>query len=289
MAIKVALLALLLSVCLAEEVLTPFGYRPAECVKTVPHDATIRETETGVEVTHVDGTVEIHVPSDSCHADNINGRTAARRQLSSGFPVINGWLDYAGWYPPSGENNLQRFTANYTVPGNPPTTGQQVLFYFIGMQNNDDPNAVNILQPVLTWGNQGLTGWNAASWACCPKNITFQSPTITGFKAGSEVGGIIERMSADTWKITFSFGDMTSILNAQVGDYQYNWADVTQEVYNVEKCDQFATGPITFSNLELWDNQMKQIVPSWTKTGGTVCKGSTTVAGDKITIMHSTR
>ena len=39
----------------------------------------------------------------------------------------------------------------------------------------------------------------------------------------------------------------------------FNWADVTLEVYGVHGCDQFAAGPMTFSDIKLWDVDMKPI------------------------------
>jgi len=201
---------------------------------------------------------------------------------------INGWLDYGGWYPPTGENNLQSFSSTYIVPGNPPNKGGQVLFYFIGMQDNDAPTAVNIIQPVLTWGN-GFQQWYVQSWACCPSNITVNSPPVFGLIPGSQVLGNIVRVSDSTWKIDSAFNGKHTTLNAQVGDYQYNWADVTLEVYSVTACNQFASGPMTFSGLVLKDAQQATLSPTWKLTGATQCSGNIKVI-DATTqqITHST-
>jgi len=204
------------------------------------------------------------------------------------FPPINGWLDYGGWYPPTDENNLHDFTAVYTVPGDPPTDSNQVLFYFIGMQNNAYPQ-VNILQPVLTWGN-GIDGWNLASWDCCPKNITVQSKSITGFLAGDKIDGYINRVSDDTWRINsvIEKSGANTTLTAQVGTYLYDWADVTLEVYSVSSCPEFAKGSMTFSNLALKDAQGDTLTPKWTFTGATECSGNIKQNPDgTITITHA--
>jgi len=296
MMLRVAfVLGVLVTLSLGKQVLTPQGYRPAECVLTVPSGSTFRETDTGVEITHVDGSIEHHVPAQACHEDDILTKYAKSRSAVSPadkvdadpFPEINGWLDYAGWYPPytSGESNLQRFISNYTVPGNPPLDSDQVLFYFIGMQDND-ASAVNIIQPVLTWGN-GMDGWNAASWACCPKNITVQSTTMVGFQAGDVLGAMIDRVSPSTWRITTSWKGQETTLMAQVGDYQYNWADITLEVYTVQTCNEFATGPATFTNLAMWDKDGMLLTPDWTLTGSTQCQGSITLTKDGAVIQHT--
>jgi len=203
------------------------------------------------------------------------------------FP-LNGWLDYGGWYPPTGESNLNEFTSIYTVPGDPAADRGQVLFYFIGMQDNAYA-AVNILQPVLTWGN-GVKGWNLASWDCCPKNITVQSKTLTGFGAGDTIKGTIKRIDDATWFIdsTVVKTGANTTLYSEVGDYLYNWADVTLEVYSVTACDEFAKGPMTFSSNVIKDVQGATITPNWSLTKASDCSGVIKVVDSQtVTITHN--
>jgi len=161
------------------------------------------------------------------------------------------------------------------VPGNPPvTTDGQTLFYFIGFQDNDVPSAVNIVQPVLTWGN-GHTQWYAQSWACCPANITVSSPAVFGLNPGSQLVGTIVRASPSTWTIvsTVAATGKRTTLNAQVGDYQYNWADVTLEVYTISDCQDFAPGKAYFNKLRMTDSQGQVLTPQWQFTPTTECGG----------------
>jgi len=276
------------------KVLTPFGIRSAQCVLEVESGSQIAATAGGLKVTERSSTGQIlserlvTVPEECNHDGFVENYLQNRR--SGSFPPINGWLDNAGWYPPSGQNNLHDFTATYTVPGNPPSDSGQVLFYFIGMQNNAYPGAVNILQPVLTWGN-GIKGWNLASWDCCPSNITVQSKSITGFGAGDLILGYINRVNNDTWKINsvIQKTGANTTLTAQVGTYLYDWADVTLEVYGVSDCPQFAQGPMTFSKLVLTDAQGQTLNPGWSFTGATQCSGAIKQTDSTtITITHST-
>jgi len=272
--------------------LTPYGLRPKSCVLEVGSGSRVEEIPEGLKVTtEIDGHIveKIITPPQECHEDNIIERYNAMRrgEKVEGPGAYNGWLDNAGWYPPAGENNLDSFVSTYTIPGNPPTNNGQVLFYFIGMQDNAY-SAVNIIQPVLTWGN-GSPGWNAASWCCCPKNITVESKTIPGLQAGQHLVGTIARQNADTWMIdtkVVETGQNTTLF-AAVGDYLYDWADVTLEVYNIVTCDQFATGPMTFSGLTLKDVQQQVLAPTWQITGSTLCNGKETQSGSTITIVHS--
>jgi hypothetical protein len=277
--------------------ITPFGIRPTQCVLEVPSGSHVYEHPSGVRVlSPMPGSNQlvetIHTVDPACHQDNIVEKMHARRKVreqADAFP-INGWLDYGGWYPPTGQNNLDSFVSTYTTPGNPSApNGPEVLFYFIGMQNNAYPNAVNILQPVLTWGN-GVSGWNLASWDCCPSNITVKSTTITGFGAGDTIVGTIKRQDASTWIIDslITKTGKNTTLYSHVGNYLYDWADVTLEVYNIVSCADFANGPMTFSNLLLKDAQQQALTPSWQLTGATDCSGKITVSGNTAVIQHST-
>jgi len=256
------------------QVLTPYGPRPKACVLEVPSGSRIIEEEGGVRVRHADGEF-FYAAAQECHEDNAVGKylEAKEKKQVPGLGTVNGWLDYTGWYPPAGENNLDSFTSTYTVPGNPTSNTGQVLFYFIGIQDNAYPS-VNILQPVLTWGN-GLSGWNFASWDCCPSNITVQSKSIGGVVAGDKLAGTIKRLDADTWYIdtTLLRTGQNTTLYPQVGSYLYNWADVTLEVYYVNTCQEYAVGPMTFNSLTLKDVQQQVLTPSWQFTPTTNCNG----------------
>jgi len=282
-------------------VITPFGVRPAECVLEVANNAFVKPVGTRLEITEKTDkgdVVRYHTPDPKCHRDieDILKKAQMKRGLTEpkqqkrDSSDVQGWLDYAGWYPPTSESNLQSFTSTYVVPGTPPvTTDGQVLFYFIGFQDNDDPGAVNIVQPVLTWGN-GYTQWYAKSWACCPSNITVSSPPVFGLNPGSQLGGTIARASPSTWAITstvLSSGQKT-VLNAQVGDYQYNWADVTLEVYQISDCQDFAPGKAYFNKLVMKDSQGQVLSPDWEFTPQSECGGEIDqVSPTSIYIQHS--
>jgi hypothetical protein len=271
-------------------VITPFGIRPEKCVLQVPSGSTVSEGDGVLLVQKPDSLdiEEVAVPAE-CHQDipEIHARMIQRKKDPRPDLDINGWLDYGGWYPPQADSNLNKFTVSQTVPGNPPTpNGGQVLFYFIGMQDNDD-SAVNIIQPVLTWGN-GYNQWYLESWACCPSNITVNSAPLFGLQAGSVFQGVIVRSSPSTWTIDSIFNGQHTTLNAQVGDYNYNWADVTLEVYNVVSCSDFAPGQAVFNDLALSDAQGDVLTPQWSFTGATDCSGTIQqTSANSVFIQHS--
>jgi len=274
----VVVLLALLSLCSAKTVLTPFGERPEECVLEVPSGATVtpngKELLIRIPATETSDEVLTSYMSPDICSEDISSIHKKRILREFKPEETNGWLDYVGWYPPSGENNLKTFTSTYVVPNDPTNNnGNQVLFYFIGMQDNDSPSALNIIQPVLTWGN-GYNQWYVKSWACCPSNITVSSPPIFGLVGGSTLQGVISRESASTWKIDSIFNGQHTTLNAQVGDYIYNWADITLEVYYVNNCVDFAKGKAYFNALAMTDAQGQSLNPSWQNdSGNTLCGG----------------
>jgi len=297
----------LLPVAYTKIVLTPFGYRPQECVIEVPHGSTVIPGEGDQLVITTPSTTE-NAPAEvsyytaPAHCGDDMQRIYEKRVLRKPVDVekdiigdddvgdpkaTNGWLDYVGWYPPQGENSLKSFTATYVVPMDPQNkSGTQVLFYFIGMQDNDSPSALNILQPVLTWGN-GYNEWYIKSWVCCPKNITVSSPPVFGLTGGSQFNGIISRESPSTWLVDSNFNGKHTSLNAQVGDYIYNWADVTLEVYSVNNCVDFAMGKAYFNALVLTDSQGQTLSPSWQNlSGATLCGGSIVPNGQNSYVIE---
>jgi len=286
--VALATLSLLCCALAANTVITPFGVRPHDCVVTVPSGSTVSEGPgDSVKVSHPTFGEYFHQVPSHCGNDIEAVRSKFQAKRLGKAQVGDGWLDNAGWFPPNGENNLLSFTSTYVVPGNPPSAASQVLFYFIGMQDDDAPSAVNIIQPVLTWGN-GHQQWYVQSWACCPKNISVNANPVFGLSAGSSVDGIIARISDSTWKIDSVFNGAHSTLNAQVGDYNYNWADVTLETYSVAGCSQFGPGRAYFNNLLLKDSQGATLNPGWQFTGATERGGRIVQSGaNQIFIEHT--
>jgi len=261
---------------------TPHGMRPVECVLEVPSGSSVGEENGHVRITapaELGGAVTYYKAPEICHTylPQRHGGVAIDEVTpvegpTPDFPPINGWLDYGGWYPGKPDNNIQAMSATYTVPNNPNSNTGQTLFYFIGIQDNSSP-AVNILQPVLTWGN-GLSGWYVESWACCPTNISVHSSPVMGLKPGTTMTGLVQRQNADVWEINSSYNGKNTTLYPDIGGYNYNWFAATEEVYNVGNCNQFAHGPMTISKMVLTDKQGQTLTPKWTLTGATQCGGS---------------
>jgi len=273
---------------------TPWGERPSQCVVEVPHSSTLVHLQDSVGLRDAEGNVEIVNVPDACRDDDVMRKMHSRHRGQQDNFSTNGWLDNKGYTDNSG---FSKFTGSFNVPSNPPNPQQpETLYYFFGMENLIG-GPVNILQPVLTWGDEtegAVGGWSIWSWACCPSYITFNSKNVGGLQEGMLVDGVIQRDNSDTWTVDTSFVDLAgqrhnSTLVAEVGAYTYNWADVTLEVYNVTSCDQHSPGKVTFQNLELYGSNGEQLAPQWSGADSSECGGVVTVEDQgTISIQHNT-
>lgn len=303
---------------------TPFGHRPAECVVEVPDGSHVEEHEGRLRVSHpVLGERLYEVPA-SCHEERHQPRRRVRapawgqrcdlnpagKNCSCDAPPCtcaalpcNSWIDNAGlWTHPQA---LGGFSAVYSVPATPPASGPgQCLFWFIGTENTDGlprhgvmpAPGRTILQPVLTynpsgWCQNSSTGWCMSSWNCCPANVTTHSPYLLDVKPGETYFGMFNQTSPGVFEVVSrntKTGKQTALKASGVGRL-FNWADVTLEVYDITSCALFASGPVTFSQMELWDTEAKPIASSdWLLTSPKPCGGSVTRVGVRtIAIQHS--
>jgi len=287
-AIVLAFLALAASAIPKGFVPTPFGLRPKQCVhRSVGNNVLLKPTKEGVQVVHANGTLLNFLPAlPECIAWEEKmraGREMRRNGTRVGFSPLDGWLDNAGYYPPS---LVGTFQGNYLVPPSP-YDGSQVLFYFIGTENFQTGVGVTILQPVLTWGN-GIDGWSMASWNCCPSGQSHESNPITGFGSGNTLYGQIVNPNNGNWNVVSGFGSQQTVLTVADAGRTFDWTDVTLETYSVASCNEFPNGPMVFSSMSMTLQGGGQVTPSWSPTGATECNGQMTVnSPSTITISHN--
>jgi len=257
---------------------TPHGYRPQECVVEIPGGATFFESEGGLAIDHADGRREMIPVHPACHTDDVALKMAHRRDLASsatGNATVGQWMDNAGYTYASG---YSKFSGSYNIPTDPDVGKEQILYYFIGLENTDG-GPLTILQPVLGWVNGE---WTLASWACCPSNISTTSRELSGLSAGQIVEGNIVRTGSSTWKIDSTVNGQTTTLQPTVGSYNYVWADVTLEIYSISGCDEYSSGTVHFTDMQLAGSGGEAVTPAWTQPGGSDCQG-------KVDILDPTR
>ena len=273
---------------------TPCGVRPAACVREAPVGSKVRfatEADGGdfdFVLHHSDGRRERIVVPEVCHAfaaaSSIRpAQNGAASATLAPRTIADGWIKSAGVYQMDPSQLIESFSGRFTVPPRPTAPQRpETLYYFIGLEDRTQGKLTTIHQPVLTWGDQTEGGlyndtWHLWSWTCCPKNLTWHSPDIAGFAPGDTIYGSIAKVGADTWRIDSAWQDAASggsgawhntTLTSQVGGYNYNYADVTLEVYNLTSCDQMSTGSVAFTDLELLTSGGNRWTPStWYPSG----------------------
>jgi len=251
---------------------TPCGKRLKECVREAPQQSIITFSSSNeahdFNILHHNGTIEKYTVPQSCH-DYFNTLAPKKQPLQQKTPnlptsstVPNGWIESAGVYRMDPTNTIHSFDASWTVPSKPKSPQRpETLYYFIGLEDRTQGKFTTIHQPVLTWGDQTEGGlysneWHLWSWTCCPKNLTWHSPDIAGFQPGDTIYGEITKIDAETWKINGGWKESNgtwhnTTLLSQVGGYNYNYADVTLEVYNITDCEQMSNGDVLFEDLHL--------------------------------------
>jgi len=252
---------------------TPQGVRHPECVVEVPDTSLMKVVDNGVELHHVDGSVQRITTPDNCHQDAVALKMAGGAQP-------NQWIDEATYTYNAGIDKMTGYNNIPDAPQSAPGTD----YWFLGIQNNEG-GPVNIVQPVLTY--RGAEGWTAASWICCPSNISTTGPTIGPFNEGDRMYGSMERVNSDTWQVDTVINGETSTIKGQVGTFKYNWAVATFEDYGVSQCSQLPTKAVTFDTIKLYDSSNNIIHPQWGESGTTMCNGRTTCSDENTcSIQH---
>jgi len=155
-------LLLLCSFTFGDYSLTPYGYRPNECIHRVPDGSHIIDIdkETGFIIVHPDGRRELHPPcAVNFHNESLDGE---------------GWQVWTKYFTENNKTDVNSFLANFTVPEPVREYAHQTIFIFPGLQNIDwvPPNPrpqvpFAIIQPVLQYGSSVAGGgklWSLASW-----------------------------------------------------------------------------------------------------------------------------
>ena len=268
----------------SETEVTPFGRFLSHLVHSHPAGSVVKKNDDGTgTVTYPDGTVKQIAASDT---------TSVKRPSAAGLPIKHSWINFASFYTSPRTLEVASFKGNMVVPENPKNTEGQILYYFTGIQDNDS-EPVTILQPVLGFnGNGGHKGWSLASWNCCVSSQPQKSNVITGIQPGDTIYTEISVSVKDgksIYTVEGTWKDQVASLSFDSGDEVFNWPNVTLEVYDIDECSQFATGPMTFFDLELLTLQGDTIPTIWEVNGqGAACGTELTVQPDRvITIEQS--
>ena len=199
------------------------------------------------------------------NSKNLPGGTAT--------PEINGWVENANITTGYVTESYGALIATWTVPPHPRANDGQVLYFFPGLEDIQDPQT-SILQPVLGW-YQGQ--WTLASWNCCLNGIITNSPAVS-VDPGDEIYGSITNtcppgtLSCPTWNVLsvdLSTGENTTLSNTPSQGQVFNWAfGGVLEAYYVVACDDLPSDrQISFDRITVFDQDLNPLYDqSWSKS-----------------------
>ncbi|KAL4432946.1 hypothetical protein ABPG74_014460 [Tetrahymena malaccensis] len=255
-----------------EYIQTPFGLMLKECVQNVPSGTFVEELEDG----------SIHLTNDQ---QNFAKKILKSDRCSQRNPTLNlkQWIDNGGYWLPNGLS-LSSFEGNYRVPNNPQTTNNQILYYFIGSQNNDHTGQT-IIQPVLTYNK----GWLFQSWNCCPKGQAINASPVYGVNPYDTIYGSVTVQNNVVTITSKNKAGQSSVLQVAQNTRFFNWIDATLEVYNISACSNFPTDYIEYSNLKVILSNGQIAKPEWINDyGNSQCNGKLTIINPStIKIQHN--
>ncbi|ETO35566.1 hypothetical protein RFI_01500 [Reticulomyxa filosa] len=124
---------------------TPYGKFPKDCVHVAEeNDAFIKPVEGGVWAIYRSGRRVFHPELPHC----VENLKKIRQSRPKGLQILTEWEDYASATMPE---QMGVFTAEYTLPSaSPDANGGELLYFFIGMQNDAQAD-VTIIQPVVSF------------------------------------------------------------------------------------------------------------------------------------------
>jgi hypothetical protein len=209
------------------QVLTPFGYRDADQVHTVPQ---------GYELAVMpDGHIRMENPTTGDHTDFPKPAAANADRVPF---TDNGWITFASWYNQY-TTPIAYFHTYWSVPPEPATYNGQTLFQF----NSIEPASGDaILQPVLQYGVSAAGGgqyWAIASWYVTGNQgyVSSLNYVTPGTFLDGEIGLLARRKNHFSYTCEF-YNYSTTILTVRRIP-QLVWATETLEVYGVNECTDF--------------------------------------------------
>jgi hypothetical protein len=213
------------------------------------------------------------------------------------LPEFSGWLENANVTTGSPTRSYGALIATWHVPPHPKATDGQVLFFFPGLEDIDNPQT-SILQPVLQWAARQ---WSIASWNCCLSNIVTESPVIDVSPGDSIYGSITSACPAGTvscslWNVLtvdLSTGESTILSNTPSDGQVFNWAfgGVVEPYYIVSCADYPPDQKLVFDDVRVFDEYLHPIrEPKWTETFNSTaqpqCGYGVKATGDDIRLYY---
>ena len=261
----------------ADFVLTPFGYFHPSCVNHLAEGEVVREDRKVIE--RKDGTTQLLAcayPHFEADGTKVVGDLKPVGDGKSQPPYIgHSWIEYASIHD---TYDYDLVYSTWTVPPSPASNDGQTLYFFNGLEDIND--VVSIIQPVLGWNGNGLSGWSIAAWNCCPSGTTNEATPVS-VNSGDQIEGYnFANCSAGThtcasWDVVAlddQNGNFSQLIGTPNEGQTFNWAfGGVLEVYNITQCSDYPAsqasnigGQIGFHDQLVTNYKNAKLNPSWT-------------------------
>ncbi|KAF9473959.1 hypothetical protein BDN70DRAFT_962850 [Pholiota conissans] len=237
---------------------TPGGPRPKSQVHHVPDGASLHHTGDAVHIVSATGDIlHTNILDKSQPAQGLASRTFMKpSRVVEPRAISTGYVAYTYFTNNSNANPISNFSSTWTVPPNPKTNHNQLLYLFSALTPASDDA---ILQPVLQYGTSGAGGgnyWATASWYLVGAN-TYHT-TLVPVTVGSALNGVItlqkSALATDgtttyTYNAQFTHSPYTTITITTTE--QLNWAWEALEIYAAQAITDLPTGTTPFKNINM--------------------------------------
>jgi hypothetical protein len=255
---------------------TPHGYRPSRCIIRHEEDVEIEELSdgSGVIAHYPASKLTKFFAADPYCIENAKQLFASNETspTSDMYNPLRAWEDYAYFTTPSIMGN---FTTTYQIPNESPAGGSELLYYFIGFQNNDDSD-VTIVQPVVNYDLSGQypKGWSMEPWNCCPAGQSHEGSNVVMSPGESALAWVYAKGGTSDVVIGMSKIDNSSptTLTVKNNNRKFDWACCTLEDYSAT-CSETNGKPFNCTKMVLTALDGTNVAPDWRTTGQASCDG----------------
>jgi hypothetical protein len=242
-------------------VIVPGGAAHSSCVHELP-DETNLNIESDGRLALIDArSNRREIPR--CQREFIRGSSMPRSLSTSGgpagrvVPTVEGWLESSDSELVG--RNWTKIRGQWTVPNEPPTKSDQVVFLFNAITSSD---RCSIDQPVLQWGSNGSGSgrfWTIANWFVDVCNGTTTHSPFKRVNPGQVIYGEVYTSGCNS-----SWCGQMHVAYSVNGGSKVHWAAgpstrdkrlahrAVLEAYRIGSCSQLPASPAAFFDVHAY-------------------------------------
>lgn len=259
-----------------------------DCVHSVPSGTHIEESNNTFIFLHPDGTTKTVPMCENPDAPDTH----------LGVGHGNAWKTWAQ-FKTANSKSVTRLSNTWTVPPAPTVEGDQILYYWNGVEDGDRTGGSGVLQPVLEW--RAGSHWGIKSWYVGAGGTVTSDLVAT--PSGSVIHGSMEQAGDGTWTVTGSAeGGQPATLSYTRHSLTFTYAYEVLEAYFVgSDCSMyppdggltFTSTKVAFDGEDVADDDVKWEAFSCPSgpgcTDSASCGESTVITGSDVAISYDSK